>query len=305
MSVRRDLLVVDGFFDDARKLRGVLDERYADPRRTEPRRFAWDWWHVPDQYTLLRTPAWEFFPPAVYRRLHASLVKFGREQLGCWDITPPWLSCYVEGCGQQLHADVPHGPWAFVYSLTEWDARRFTGGETLLLRRSTVDYWPSFPSFRGVELPDLVERVPAEFNRLVVFDPRIPHGVTEVRGARDIPAGRLVIHGWFTEPRPFVSGALTPRAVQGPIDEVVGALGETFANYPDVHGTLTVRLDVAADGSTAKVRTLTDTLVSLAHASPELAGLERAVRRAFGKARFRKAKGPSAVTVPLVFRFES
>lgn len=44
-------------------------------------------------------------------------------------MTPMWLSYYVDGCEQALHCDNPHGPWAFVLSLTEWDEREFTGGE--------------------------------------------------------------------------------------------------------------------------------------------------------------------------------
>ncbi len=40
---------------DARDLRGVFDKRFADPRVIHPERFLWDYWHVPDQYTLVRT----------------------------------------------------------------------------------------------------------------------------------------------------------------------------------------------------------------------------------------------------------
>jgi len=115
----RGLLVVDEAFEqEAEALRRTFDERFADPRSTRGDRFAWDWWHVPGQYTALRTPAWTYFPKGAYRRLHQGLALWGRRTLGCHDVSPPWLSCYVEGCRQELHGDLPHGPFAFVLSLT-------------------------------------------------------------------------------------------------------------------------------------------------------------------------------------------
>ena len=56
--------------------------------------------------------------------------RFGEDRLGCSRVSEPWLSFYVDGCRQELHADVPQGPWAFVFSLTRWDERPFEGGET-------------------------------------------------------------------------------------------------------------------------------------------------------------------------------
>ena len=73
--------------------------------------------------------------------------------------TPPRLpchSCYVSGCRQGLHADAPHGPFAFVLSLTPWEGRRFSGGETLLLQPHVLDYWRRFDSGVGTEMPQLV-----------------------------------------------------------------------------------------------------------------------------------------------------
>ena len=100
----RNLVIVDDFAREGRALRGVFDTRFAEPRSTRRDRFVWDWWHVPGQYTALRTPAWEYFPKPLYEKFHRRLVAWGRETLGCHDISPPWLSCYVDGCRQELHA---------------------------------------------------------------------------------------------------------------------------------------------------------------------------------------------------------
>ena len=61
---------------------------------------------------------------------------------------------------------------------------------------------------QGTETSDLLTLVPPLFNQLTVFDPRMPHGVRVVEGTRDPCRGRLVLHGWFTQPAPFFQGVL-------------------------------------------------------------------------------------------------
>jgi hypothetical protein len=51
----RHIIVEDNFLEDPDQLRSVFVERFEDPRRTSRSRFLWDWWHVPNQYTLVRT----------------------------------------------------------------------------------------------------------------------------------------------------------------------------------------------------------------------------------------------------------
>ena len=70
----RSVIVLDRFAPEARALRDVFDARFAEPRSTRGDRFVWDWWHVPGQYTALRTPAWTYFPRPLYARLHERLV---------------------------------------------------------------------------------------------------------------------------------------------------------------------------------------------------------------------------------------
>ena len=86
----------------------------------------------------------------------------------------------MSGCHQGLHADAPHGPFAFVLSLTNWEGRRFSGGETMLLQPHVLDYWRRFDSGVGTELPQLTTLIPPRLGQLTVFDGRIPHGVQPV-----------------------------------------------------------------------------------------------------------------------------
>jgi hypothetical protein len=295
------LLVVDRFADEARDLRAHFDARFAEPRRATADRFVWDLWHVPGQYTALRTPAWEFFPKKAYDAFHQRLVWWGRRTLGCHDVSPPWLSCYVNGCEQRLHGDLPHGPVAFVFSLTPWSRRTFTGGETLLMRDQVLDFWRGFVSTRAVEEPELLDEVPARFNRLVAFDPRIPHGVRRVDGSMDPTQGRLVIHGWFVQPRPFIEGPLPEKALGRAIGEVTEAIAPLLEAGLPLAGLISLGFTVTAAGRVVGLRTLADTTRTVfEHAAPRRE-LHRLARKALERHAFPKQKKPSRITLPLVF----
>lgn len=296
----RAVVIVDRFAEEAEALRGVFDERFAEPRSTRADRFVWDWWHVPGQYTALRTPAWTYFPRRVYEAFHRRLVAWGRETLGCHDISPPWLSLYVDGCRQELHGDLPHGPFAFVYSLTRWRGRVFSGGETLLLRDEVLDFWEDFRSVRGVEEPDILRAVEPRFDRLTVFDPRIPHGVRQVTGTRDPREGRLVIHGWFVQPRPFVRGPVRVQALSARIDELGGQLGNWLADLP-LAGVLALAFTVDRRGDVRDLRVLSDTTRVPKARDRDRARVIRAMRAAIAAWKLGPQRAPSQVTLPIVF----
>ncbi|GLC35784.1 hypothetical protein PLESTB_000493900 [Pleodorina starrii] len=262
------IIVNDGFLPeaDARALRGVFDRRFADPRVTHPERFLWDYWHVPDQYTLVRTQAQVYFPEELYNRLEDALLSYGESQLGCRAISPIWMSYYVDGCVQELHCDNPHGPFAFVLSLTkDWEQREFSGGETMILQPGVLNYWRNYEPRKGLELQQLVTRVPAPFNRLTVFDPRFPHGVRQVHGTRDPRKGRLVLHGWFTEPAPFFQGPLEPADAEEALNGGLAPLWDALEGISGlVTGTLIVRVRISGrDGSVSGLEWLADTLVEV------------------------------------------
>jgi hypothetical protein len=294
----RSVVIVENFAREGAALRDVFDDRFADPRSTRADRFVWDWWHVPGQYTALRTPAWTYFPRRVYERFHRRLVTWGRDVLGCHDVSPPWLSLYVDGCRQELHGDLPHGPWAFVYSLTRWRGRVFTGGETLLLRDEVLDFWDDFRSVRAVEERELVRAIEPRFGRLVAFDPRIPHGVRTVGGTRDPRDGRLVIHGWFVQPRPFVRGPLAARALASRIAD----LGDTLAlDGVAIAGLLSLTFGVDRRGAVRDVRVLSDTTRVPRVDERARVRVVRRLRETVAAWRFERQRGPSRVTLPLVF----
>lgn len=289
------------FFPDAKNLRAEFDQNFSNPRGTDSKRFVWDYWYFEDQYHLIRTPAFYYFTKKIYQNFHSQLVQWGRENLGCHDISPPWMSYYVDGCYQNLHSDVPHGPWAFVYSLTI-DPKAFKGGETLIMKPDVLDYWSTFQDQQDREYQSFVDRIPAHFNQLVVFDPRFPHGVTEVKGTRDPQKARLVIHGWFVEPRPYVVGGLTTAQVQKPLSEAMYMFSEEVAKINPTHGTVSIRLEISPAGNVTGYQEVTNTLVSLAHNQQEVVYTKKLLKSLFANLHFPKAKKKSYLTIPILFK---
>lgn len=256
----------DRFSPYARELRAHFDRQFADPHRAHAGRFVWDYWHVPGEFTNIRTPAFHYFPRALYEKFHRHLVRWGRENLGCHDISPPWLSLYVTGCRQETHVDRPHGPLAFVFSLTR--AGQFRGGETFLIKPKTL--------------------IEPRFNRLTLFNPAIPHGVREVRGTQDPRHGRLVIHGWFVNPRPFWVGPLNAGEIATGLDE---GLPSAVAGLSLGHGLLSMRLEIRA-GQVTNSRVLLNTLSGARDV--------RILTKRLERLRFPARRTPTQLTLPLI-----
>lgn len=262
----------DGFYPRARELRGTFDEKFADPLSGHGGRFVWDYWHVPNEYTLLRTPAYAYFPERLYAHFHRHLVNWGRENLGCHDVSPPWLSCYVDGCRQEPHRDKPHGPLAFVYSLTPWRGRAFTGGETFMTK------------------PKLT--IEPKFNRLTIFNPALTHGVRRVRGTHDPREGRLVIHGWFVNPRPFWTGPIRAADVRDAVEGQLAAVADPRLRLGE--GLLSLRLSIGRDGRVTRIKRLAETLRG--GRAADVATFTRRVK----SLRFPARRGESVLTLPLM-----
>jgi hypothetical protein len=311
-SKNSHILIEDQFYPKASELRQHFHSQFADPKETRSERFIWDYWHVPDQYTLMRTPAYHYFPEKMYMEFHKSLVLWGRRTLGCWDVSPPWLSYYIEGCKQDLHSDVPHGPWAYVFSLTPWKNRKFSGGETLLLKPEVLSYWRNFSSSQDRELPSFVDRIPALMNRLTVFDPRYPHGVTEVRGTRDPLEARLVIHGWFMEPKTYIEGPLPAKSTEKILNLGFDQLQETLAESAfdpgapqgavqgAVQGTVSLQLKVGTNGKVKSARYGTNTLLTLEGEKPRALNLR--LLKIYQNLSFPTARSETLMTIPLIFQ---
>lgn len=289
------------FYPSPKELRNEFESHFKDSKSTHGKRFVWDFWYDKDQYHLIRTPAFHYFQKANYQKFHSYLVQWGRENLGCHDISPPWLSYYVDGCFQNLHSDVPHGPWAFVYSLTP-NRKEFRGGETLILKAKTLNYWSNFVDQKNHEYPNFVDRIESKMNQLIVFDPRFPHGVTEVKGTRDPLKSRLVIHGWFVNPRPYVTGALSTAQVQKSIQPKFVELSSILNDIDFLNGTLSCRLAISPGGNVKKYTIVSNSVLSLTNHTADEKYLQKELKKIFSSTQFPAAKKSSHITLPLIFK---
>src|SRR5208283_5534750 len=128
------------------------------------------------------------------------------------------------GCRQGLHNDARNGRFAFVYSLTR-DQRRTVGGETLVFREEDPFRSKLAAASAGRHFYDTIA---PKFNRLIVFDDRLPHGVERVEGSMDPVEGRFVLHGHLSETGTMSTGALSVAVVE---EALVGLLRDFAARY--------------------------------------------------------------------------
>lgn len=307
LPLSEHIILQPNFLAVAPQLREHFDQRVGSPLKTTSDRFVWDHWHVPGQYNLLRTPADSFFPPKLYDKLEDGLIEYGEKALGCRGISPIWLSYYVNGHRQGWHTDAPHGPFAFVLSLTRWEQRRFAGGETMLLQPWVLDYWRNFDPSRGNEVPQLMTLVAPLFNQLTVFDGRLPHAVQQVEGTHDPREARIVLHGWFTQPAPFFAGSLSEEEATPALNACLEGLYAALAALPPAVGVVTLRLEVGPSGQPADIAWLANTLVARPQAGEEPqdvcdATLACIAEHLFGASFPASAdEGATAVTMPFVF----
>lgn len=213
------------------------------------------------------------------------------------------MSCYIDGCRQEIHSDLPHGPFAFVLSLTPWEARRFIGGETMILREEILSFWSNLDRYtsNGLEEKEVFQAIPSLFNRLVVFDPRVPHQVRRVEGAADPRDGRLVIHGWFMQPRPYIDGPARRPELQKAISGVVNGLSEAIGDTDTLRGIASYRFSINPTGRVSGCKLIASTLI-------EMNGNQELVRKVLSSVplsirsmRFRPQSRTSHVTLPLIF----
>lgn len=287
------------FFERAADLRANYEACVGPSRSSTDKRFLWDYWHVPGQYTYIRTPAINVIPPSLLAEFTTVLRDWGSSALGCGRVTVPWLSYYIEGCRQELHSDVVQGMWSYVYSLTPWEDRRFTGGETLLGGEHLLDYWANFDPAASQETRHLLDRIPATFDQLCVFDSRLPHGVATIEGTRDPLQARVALHGWFRDPEPAVQGALDLERVAGALGDVRRRWRAERARLGPFHGQATWRVGIDADGSVERVVYVVDNLVRVRPSASDPTGLVEFGSKMLHDARFPAADGASDLLLPL------
>ena len=301
LPLRAPILVADDFLplELAFAMREDIDTHFAHPgaHRADTHQ-VWNYWFVPELYTYLRTT-----PEKIIRRdrvdeFMKALQVWSTVTFGMGNVTWPYLSLYVGGCRQGLHNDAMNGRFAFVYSLTR-NQRRTIGGETLIFREGDPFRGNLAEPSAGRGFYDLIE---PKFNRLVVFDDRLPHAVERIEGSMDPVEGRFVLHGHLSETGTMIAGALPGAVVE---EALVGLFGDFAArNSAQIalyQGPLALRFVISAGGSVETCDILVDRVM---HEDPrhiEWELLRADLVNGIKRLKFPPAAGETAVTKPLVF----
>ncbi|WXH30216.1 hypothetical protein WA016_04186 [Myxococcus stipitatus] len=291
--------VVDGFFPDAAELRAAVDAHFASPFTPSHTQQIWNYWYVPGAYTYLRTEPQKVLPVRALEQLYQALREWALWQLGCAHFSPPILSLYVNGCGQEAHNDAENGRWAYVLSLTQWEHRQFVGGETQIFHPRP--YWETPASATAGAGPKFYDLVEARFNRLIVFDDRLVHAVPRLQGTMDPRHGRVVLHGHFRESGAHFKGGLERERAMPTLHALRANLASRLAARRDTFfGVATLRLEIDAAGAVIQCRVLTDQFTAQTP-DADLDGVRREIIRELSELRFPAASASSIAVVPLVF----
>ena len=299
--LRAPVLVADGFLPLplAEAMRHDIEAHFAAPHAHEAATHQiWNYWFVPELYTYLRTAPERVIARERLEGFMRALQTWSLTTLGMAQVTRPYLSLYVAGCRQGWHNDADNGRFAFVYSLTS-DTRRSSGGETLVMRegdplRSNLAHPAAGSSF--------YEAIAPRFNRLVVFDDRMPHAVEPVAGTMDPMEGRFVLHGHLREAGTAVAGALAAEVAAAPIVAAVRAFAAAApARLALCHGPLALRLTIAPAGTVQGADVLLDRVLTADRGD---VGWETLLERLLAQLRtlrFPPAAGETTVIQPVTF----
>jgi hypothetical protein len=290
--------VMGHFFEDAEAMREAIDMCFKD---AYARRISWHYFCDPLKYTYLRTTPQEVIPKPIFESFMQRLRLWCTENLGLMPVGLPNLHLMVNGCRLGFHSDFHNGTWGYVYSLTRWEERRFSGGETLLLR----DGVPSYKKHH-VHGEVLYELIPANFNQLLVFDDRIVHATPTIEGSMDPMDGRIALVGHIRATSPLVTGSIQGTEARRVVLQALSLLGDRIRTYKDVQGTVTYRLAIVATGAVESVTVLTDNVITpftgYGH-SDAVASVKSIIQHALAGLRFSAAAGNSTLIVPVLIPF--
>jgi hypothetical protein len=291
--------IVEQFFDSAIELRTAFESHFHNPQAHAREHQVWNYWYVPDAYTYLKTDPTKVIPGPLVARFVERLNTWALATFGLSTRSNPWLSLYINGCGQTIHNDSLAGQMGYVYSITKWEERNFLGGETLLFRPG--HYWETERIKTSGAGTAFYDKVPSRFNQLLVFDDRLIHGVQPIQGTMDPLEGRVVLHGHLRAEALVVNGPLNMElAVQAITlaSEPIRALVRQYVSL--VHGFVTLRLSIEADGRVAAVRSLCDRILPLSSDTSHLDPFKKDIVGLLSDIHFPPAAAASELTLPIL-----
>ncbi len=289
-------VIVDDFLaaNQARAMREDIDVHFGNPSDHKADiHQVWNYWHVPGSYTYLRTAPEKVIARDKVAAFVDALRTWAALNFGLGSVTWPFLSLYIPGCAQGIHNDSVNGSFGYVFSLTRAE-RRTIGGETMVFKDSDLFRSNLDRPAAGNALFDLIE---PRFNRLTLFDDRVPHAVQRVDGSMDPSEGRFVMHGHISEAGVITQGALDPDAMREPVAAALADLRSGVAR--DVRGPIVYCVEIDKDGSVQRMRPLLDRLAN--PSNTDLDPVRATISERIGALRFAAASAPTRANIPMIF----
>ena len=300
-TMSQPFMVCDNFLKPelAQAMRADIEAHFAEPMKHTPQTHqVWNYWYVPELYTYMRTLPEKVIQRDKVERFVNALRGWSALNLGLGNVSWPFLSLYVTGCRQGLHNDSKNGRFAFVYSLTKND-RKSSGGETIVVREGDLFRDNVANANAG---PGFFTAIEPRFNRLVVFDDRMPHGVERVDGAMDPVEGRFVFHGHISDSGPMVVGGLAlPQIQETLVGALAGFLDEAYARARLYHGPFVLRLDVGTDGKVTSCYPILDRVVATDRGDVAWESMRAKLVERFEALTFPEAPEISVILQPILF----
>lgn len=297
--MQKAYVVTPDFFDEAESLRTAFEQHFDQPEAHDQRHQVWNYWYVPGTYTYLRTHPDQLLPKPLVESFVTRLRLWASSTLGLNEVSYPWCSLYVDGCGQKIHNDAMAGQMGYVYSLTRWDERNFLGGETILYKEE--NYWQTTRMTSSGASTTFYDLIPSQFNQLLVFDDRVIHGVQTLEGTMNPYQGRVVMHGHMKASAVIVSGSLESEQVNATLSPIFPAIQALSDRYrPLIHGFITMQATIAPDGAITTLQPLCDRLLPITADTEAVSLFRQALVTILHTARYPSCSAPSKVTVPVV-----
>jgi hypothetical protein len=298
---RAGLIVIDDFLPaaTATAMRNDIEDHFCEPHAHHAATHqVWNYWFVPGLYTYLRTTPEKLIAAEQIRGFVETLRARSMSTLGLADVSWPFLSLYVDGCRQGLHNDARNGRFGFVYSLTA-DSRRSVGGDTLVMHDGDALRGNLATPAAG---ESFYETIAPSFNRLILFDDRLPHAVNPVEGSMDPLDGRFVLDGHIREAGPVVSGALSPAAVARSIATLLQTMAiHAGARLSLYHGFLSLCFSVEPSGRVVQCDVLADRVLHRDAGNVEWEPLRQELVDRVKDLTFPRAAGKTTIVLPMTF----
>jgi len=295
-------IVIDNFLphEAALAMRADIDAHFANPGSHQADTHQlWNYWYVPNTYAYLRTRPEKVIEFAKVESFAWALQNWSLKRMGLGSVQWPLLSLYIPGCSQNLHNDALNGRFGYVYSLTNPE-RRTLGGATMILKEGD-------PFRNNLAHPNTMDgisdTIEPVFNRLLLFDDRIMHGVERIEGSMDPREGRFVLHGHIHDNGPVATGALAYETIQPVIQNALNWFTQSSgAEAARFRGPFCIAFTISPAGAFDGVRVLLDRVAAIAESDTAgWPGLRARYLASLQSIRFPTATGPTEVIFPIVF----